>query len=118
LLRLGSLDPAVLAAWLARAAIFVLPARYEPFGLAVLEAALARCALVLGDIPSLREIWDASALYVCPNDADESSAALRRLIQDPILRDDFAERAHQRALAFTPKRMAEGYVKLYRELLS
>ncbi len=32
-----------------------LPARYEPFGLSVLEAALSGCALVLGDIPSLRE---------------------------------------------------------------
>jgi glycogen synthase len=117
LLLLGSLDPTLLAAWLARAAIFVLPARYEPFGLSVLEAALACCALVLGDIPSLREIWGETALFASPNDPDAISAAVRKLIQDPILRDDFAERAHQRALAFTPERMAEGYVKLYYDLL-
>ena len=35
-----------------------LPARYEPFGLSILEAALSGCALVLGDLPSLRELWD------------------------------------------------------------
>src|SRR5690606_28205132 len=46
---LGRVDGATLQGWMARAAIFVLPARYEPFGLAPLEAALAGCALVLGD---------------------------------------------------------------------
>jgi glycogen synthase len=115
---LGSLEPTLLAAWLGRAAIFALPARYEPFGLSVLEAALARCALVLGDIPSLREIWGEAALFASPNDPDAVSAALRKLIQDPMLRDDFAERAHQRALAFTPERMAEGYLNLYHKLVS
>ena len=33
-----------------------LPARYEPFGLAAAGGGAARCALVLGDIPSLREV--------------------------------------------------------------
>ena len=32
------------------ASIYALPARYEPFGLSILEAALSGCALVLGDI--------------------------------------------------------------------
>ena len=42
---------------MARASIYALPARYEPFGLSILEAALSGAALVLGDIPSLREVW-------------------------------------------------------------
>lgn len=49
---LGQLDGETLAGYMARAAIYALPARYEPFGLSVLEAALSGCALVLGDIPS------------------------------------------------------------------
>src|SRR5690606_871916 len=52
---LGQLSDMEIADRLARASIFALPARYEPFGLCALEAALAGCALVLGDIPSLRE---------------------------------------------------------------
>ena len=48
--------------WFARAPIYALPAHYEPFGLSALEAGLAGCALVLGDIPSLREIWGEAAL--------------------------------------------------------
>ena len=50
--------PAAISLWYAQAAIFVAPARYEPFGLAALEAALAGCALVLGDIPTLARAVD------------------------------------------------------------
>src|ERR1044071_442586 len=68
---LGELDPMTLTRWYGRAAIFAAPARYEPFGLAVLEAALSGCALLLGDIPSLREILAEAALFVAPEDADK-----------------------------------------------
>ena len=54
---LGLLSSAGLARELARASIFAAPALYEPFGLGPLEAGLSGCALVLGDIDSLREVW-------------------------------------------------------------
>src|SRR3546814_5000298 len=38
---LGTLNDSDMAGWLGRATVFALPARYEPFGLAVLEAALS-----------------------------------------------------------------------------
>src|SRR5213078_3245163 len=41
---LGHLPPDDLQVWFERAAIYAAPARYEPFGLSVLEAALAGCA--------------------------------------------------------------------------
>ena len=65
---LGQLDRAAVAEQLSRASIYVMPARYEPFGLSVLEAALSGCALVLGDIPSLQELWHDAALFANPND--------------------------------------------------
>ncbi|HEX4448454.1 MAG TPA: glycosyltransferase family 4 protein, partial [Polyangiaceae bacterium] len=68
---LGMLDRSSLARWMGRAAVFVHPASYEPFGLAPLEAALCGCALVLGDIPSLREIWGDAALFVDGRDRDD-----------------------------------------------
>jgi glycogen(starch) synthase len=40
-----------------KASIFAGTSRYEPSGISILEAALSRCALVLNDIPSLRELW-------------------------------------------------------------
>lgn len=115
---LGSLDFSALAQWFGRAAIFIAPARYEPFGLSVLEAALSGCALVLGDIESLREIWDQAALFVAPDDADAIAAGLRALIRDTSLRAELSRRSHARALEYTPERMAESYLALYQTLIA
>src|SRR5690606_18672524 len=115
---LGNLTPSGVAWWLARAAIYALPARYEPFGLSALEAALAGCALVLGDIPSLREVWGDAALYVPPDQPDELGRALRRLIDDPDQRAVLARRAHARALTYTPAAMGRAYLTAYQDLIA
>jgi glycosyltransferase involved in cell wall biosynthesis len=81
----------------------------------VLEAALAGCALVLGDVESLRELWEGNALFVPPNDEDALEEALSRLIRDAAQRRRLADRARRRALDFTPERMAEEYLQAYRE---
>ncbi|HUR95817.1 MAG TPA: glycosyltransferase [Gemmatimonadales bacterium] len=114
---LGTLGQEELASRMSRAAIFALPARYEPFGLSVLEAALSGCALVLGDIPSLRELWSGVALFVPPDDADALERAIEALIADASLRKGLAARARRRALSYGAARMATAYVELYAELL-
>lgn len=113
---LGNLSWKELAAWLGKASVFVSPARYEPFGYGPLEAALAGCALVLGDIPSLREIWGKSALYVPPERFDIIRAVLQRLITDETLLRHMGKNARARALEFTPERMGKEYLKLYEQL--
>jgi glycosyltransferase involved in cell wall biosynthesis len=110
---LGKLDQESLSRWFARSAVYALPARYEPFGLSVLEAALSGCALVLGDIPSLREIWRESALFVPPDDHEALALAVNLLLARPWLRDSMARAARNRALSFTPERMLQGYLGLY-----
>jgi glycogen synthase len=114
---LGRLGVSALAQWLARAAIYALPARYEPFGLSVLEAGLAGCALVVGDIPSLREIWHDAAVFVPPDDAEALAVTLQTLIRHPTRLAELAAAARARALQFTPQRMLTGYLASYRELL-
>jgi glycosyltransferase involved in cell wall biosynthesis len=101
-----------------RAAIFVSPARYEPFGLTVLEAAQAGCALVLSDIATFREIWNGAALFVGPDDADAMAAVLNRLIADPRLRSRLSAAARKRARRYSAQRMAQNTARVYRELLS
>jgi glycosyltransferase involved in cell wall biosynthesis len=115
---LGCLPARTVAAWLRSASIYAFPARYEPFGLSILEAALAGCALVLGDIPSLRELWDGAAVFVTPNDPETLRLAIAGLIEDPGLRQTLSLRARKRALALTPSRMARAYVGLYTDLLT
>ncbi|MBV9848328.1 MAG: glycosyltransferase family 4 protein [Armatimonadetes bacterium] len=114
---LGVLPPHTLAGWLGRAAIYALPARYEPFGLSVLEAGLAGCALVLGDIPSLREVWGDAAVFVPPDDVEALRGALHGLISDEERRRAMAGRARERALTYTPERMAAGYLAAYQTVM-
>jgi glycosyltransferase involved in cell wall biosynthesis len=110
---LGTLAPTDLAAWMARASVYALPARYEPFGLSVLEAGLSACALVLGDLPSLREVWGDAALFVAPDAPAQLACALRTLAADAEYRAEMGARARARALGYTPARMAAGYLEAY-----
>jgi glycogen(starch) synthase len=114
---LGRLSGRDLAAWMGRAAIYVLPARYEPFGLSIVEAALAGCALVLGDIRSLREIWGDTAVYVPPDNRRALASAIETLSHDTGKRQELAARAQSRARELTPRRMADGYYSAYRDLV-
>src|SRR5947209_11657904 len=115
---LGQLAPEELAGWLGRAAIYALPARYEPFGLSILEAGLSGCALVLGDIPSLREIWSGVAHFVPPDDPLALHATLNLLIANKSERRALGALARMRALQYTPERMIEGYLAAYADLLN
>ena len=114
---LGSVQSEALPRWYARAAIYALPARYEPFGLSVLEAALSGCALVLGDIPSLRELWEGAALFVHPDDPEALTAALRSLIGDRALRQGLADAARRRGAQWTNEGCARAYSRLYQRML-
>jgi glycosyltransferase involved in cell wall biosynthesis len=115
---LGFLSREEIVRWLSAASIYCAPARYEPFGLSILEAALSGCALVLGDIPSLRENWDGAAVFVDPNDADGIAAAIRQLIANSAFRERCSRRARLRGLEFTPGRTAARYVEIYHSMLS
>jgi len=100
-----------------QASIFALPTRYEPFGFAPLEAALAGCALVLGDIPSLRETWGDAALFASPDDPKAFAAVLNAVVENADLRREMSHRARQSALQMTSERMGEGLLECYQGLV-
>lgn len=116
LATLGWLDDAALAQHLAARPIFVSAARYEPFGLAVLEAAQAGCALVLADIASFRELWDGAATFVPADDAAAFAGAIARHLADPDRRDAAGERARRRAEEYSVAGMADAMLDALRHL--
>jgi glycogen synthase len=102
-----------------RASMYVSAARYEPTGMTIVEAALSRCALILNDIPSLREIWGPAAVYFRTNDADSLSEAVRILNKDAELRRSFANRSFNRAReCYNSNRMTSNYIQLYRSVIN
>lgn len=109
---LGPLTEADVLDLFRRSSIYVATSRYEPFGLAPLEAALCGCALVARDIASLREVWGDTATYF--RDAAELSGILQALHRDEDLVRTMAQRAADRARLFTRQQMTERYLDLYR----
>ena len=114
---LGHLSGDRIAEHLASRPIFVSAARFEPFGLAVLEAAQAGCALVLADIPTFRELWDGAATFVSL-DSDGWCRAIEALVLAPDTRAALGEAARTRAARYTPAATADAMHALYRETLA
>ena len=110
---LGRVPAARVADLLGRAAVFVEPARYEPFGLAALEAGLSGCALVLGDIPSLREVWDDAATFVDPGDEAALRDVVSDVIEDPEALAERQRAAADRAAAYSAAAMGAAYAGHY-----
>ncbi|MEA2833030.1 MAG: phosphatidyl-myo-inositol alpha-mannosyltransferase [Methylobacteriaceae bacterium] len=115
---LGVLAPAALRDAMSRSSIFVSAALYEPFGLAVLEAAQAGCALVLSDIPTFRELWQGAALLVPPSDARAIAGALNKITGDAALRGRLSDAARQRAASYTIDKSADALAALMRSLVA
>lgn len=102
-----------------RSSMYVSASRYEATGMTILEAALSRCALILNDIPSMRETWGPAAVYFRTNDGDSLSEAVRILNEDAVLRRSFANRAFNRAReCYNANRMTSSYIQLYRTATS
>jgi CDP-paratose 2-epimerase len=115
---LGLLPSDGIRGWLARSPVFASAALYEPFGLAVLEAAQAGCALVLSDIPTFRELWQDAAVFVRADAPDDIAAELQRLLDAPERTAALGAAAQARARRYTLQAMAEGMLGVYGVLLA
>ncbi len=112
----GHLDCCKIAEWLSKAAVYALPVRYEPFGYSFLEAAFSGCALVGGDIPSLREIWKEAMIYVDPDKPAELANTINMLFEQQEKRKELSAAALLAAGQYILERMLENYRDLYNEV--
>ena len=101
--------------------VFAFPSRFEGFPLALLEALLARSAVVATDVGGVSEIVrdDETGLLVPAEDPKALASAIRRLLADADLRRRLGERGRQLVLErFTADHMARAFERLYAELLA
>jgi len=105
------------AAWLRRARVFVHPARWEGFGLGVLEAMLAGLPVVASNVSSLPELVadGETGLLVPPNDATALARSIANALERPELGAAGVARARQE---FSVARMADRTTALYADLAS
>jgi Glycosyltransferase len=110
---LGILSDSEVAYHLSARPIFVSAARYEPFGLAVLEAAQAGCPLVLSDIPTFRELWGEVAIFVPADDSDAFARAIEMLASDGEKRCHLGRMAKEHARIYSADAMCSGVMAAY-----
>lgn len=115
---LGNLGEAEMRLWLTQSPIYASTALYEPFGLGVLEAAQAGCALILSDIPAFRELWAGACLFVPPHDEHAIAREISRLLSDARLLSRLSDRARHRAQLYTPGASAREMMRLHAGLLA
>ena len=102
-----------------KSTIFAATSQYEPTGMASVEAAFSRCALVANDTEVYRELWGDAALYFERNNAESLDEVLSQLNGDSELARLYGTRAYNRARErFTARRMVDDYLRLYRRLRS
>ena len=114
---LGALDDGDLSALYAAAAIAMSASEYEGFGLTVLEAMAAGCAVVAVAVTSVPEVAGDAALLVPRSDPALLGDALLRLLDDPAARASLGERARQRAATFSWEETARRTRDVYDEVL-
>jgi glycogen(starch) synthase len=99
------------------ASMYAATSRYEPFGLAPVEAALSRCAIVANDIPTFHEVWGDTARYFRHNDSLSLKQEIQRLHSDRELRLTYANLAYNRARQrYSADRMVDDYLSLYQTI--
>lgn len=114
----GEKDEEGLRRLFSESSTYVATSRYEPFGLAPLEAALSRCALVMNDIPVFLEIWGDAAIYFQRDDPDSLADAIQQLSEATDVREEYGLRAYSHAIKnYTAERMVDRYEDLYRALV-
>ena len=91
----------------------------ESFGVVLLEAMAANTPIVASAIEGYQNVAraDRDALLVPPGDVDALRSAIRRLLDDPVLRERLVVAGRERAAKFSMRRLAERYLELYERAL-
>lgn len=104
--------------WLYRhAALYVLPTRYEGFGLGVLEAMSRGCPVLASDLSVLREVGAEAVAYVDTTDPLAMAESIRLLVGDPARRDEMTTRGLARAAEFSPEQTAARTWEVFQDVL-
>lgn len=117
---LGRVTEREKASRLRGADVFCAPSLHgESFGVVLLEAMAAGCAIVASNLPGYANVArsDRDALLVPPGESTALAVALQRLLSDPVTAADLVASGEERAATFSMDRLAEIYLEIYHQLL-
>jgi len=100
---------------LAGATALLLPSEAEGFGLPAVEAAACGTPVIATVESPLPDLLTGGGIFVKPGDLAGLQDAMRRLLEDPVLRATMGRRALEKAAALSWDRGAEGALAAIRE---
>lgn len=113
------IDAAEIRRLYAEAAIAVVPSVYEGFGLPAGEAMACGVPLISTSGGALAEVVGDAGVVVPPRDPAAIADAIHTLLQDPLRRDELAQRGRARVQQhFNWQRAATEIAALYREVIA
>lgn len=100
------------------AELLLYPSLYEGFGLPVLEAMICGTPVITSPCGSIPEIAGDAAVMVDPHDVEAIAAAMKMVVTDQVLYDNFAAKGKVRAELFSWQRAAEEIFEVYQAVMA
>lgn len=97
---LGKVTNKELASLYKGATCLLFPSLYEGFGLPVIESMACGTPVITSNTTSLPEVSDDAALLVNPNDLNEITGAIEKIVNNADIRDSMVEKGYKQAAKF------------------
>ena len=111
----GFIPDSAVKALYTHAASFVMPSRYEGFGIPILEAMSYGCPVISSTSSSLPEIGGEACLYFDPDNTSELTEKMELMLADTDLRLSLVAEGKKRIKKFSWERCATDTLKSLRE---
>lgn len=95
--------------------LLVYPSLYEGFGIPVIEAMRAGLPVITSNTSALTEVAGGSELLVDPEDAEDMTEKMNRLLSDEGLKKELIKKGKVRSSSFAWEKTARQYLALYQE---
>lgn len=95
---------------------FIYPSIYEGFGIPIVEALTSGLPVITTQGGCFEETGGDACLYVPPTDVRAMGEAMRKLMSDSDLRQHLVACGREHVQRFSPERIAQQYVDLYKSL--
>lgn len=102
----------------AQAEVFVFPSYQEGFGIPLLEAFHAGCAVAAANASCFSEIGGNAPAYFDPHNADSMYNTIKSVLNDDNLRADLIRKGKQQVKLFSGEKVVERSLALYNKVIS
>jgi glycosyltransferase involved in cell wall biosynthesis len=98
--------------------LFVYPSFFEGFGIPILEALYSRVPVITSRTSSLTEVGGDHSIYVDPNNVEEMSAAIKKVMMDRELQEKMIVEGYRHARKFDADKVTYNIMQVYSKLHS